>query len=160
MCIRDSIVSGRISKELRHNPPRYIPDEGPNDLATIMGFLRAVRKHHWGRARTMACRLDMLAPFRKIDGRGREQELQLRLLEEQARDLAKKLLVEDLRKEQDQFKKEGDADEVFKAARKGKILAKLARLKPGASTSIPAMLTAEGDTVRTAADKVACLQAH
>jgi exonuclease III len=154
-----------ISRERRLVPPPHVSDDGPNDLALIMSFLRAVKKQYWWRARTLARRLACLSPFKDIDHRGHHYEAPLRQLQSKAMELARKGFIEDLRREQAQAHdtattQNEEGDEPYRANRRGQVLARLARLKPGASTTIHSMADNQGNILNNTADKLHHLKEH
>ena len=57
-------VSSSTQNEQQRTIPAHISDDGSKDWAMITCFLRAVRKQHWWRARSLAMQLDCLKPFR------------------------------------------------------------------------------------------------
>ena len=156
---------GDISREHRLAPPPHVSDDGPNDLALIMSFLRAVKKQLWWRARTLARRLDCLSHFRNMEHRGSKYEAPLRLLQDKAMDLAKKAFVDELRREQAKERGTGgnnhdDEETRYRARRRGQVLSKLARLKPGSSTSLHSMMKENGEMITNTDDKLTHLRQH
>ena len=116
-----------------------------------MSFLRAVRKGLWQRARQIANSLEEVRPFRTIWQRGGDLEKPLRVVQEQALEEAKRQFVDELRQEQsnDGVHEDGTGEDQpaecereethFRASRRGRVMAKLVRLKPGATTAIRTM---------------------
>jgi hypothetical protein len=126
-----------------------------------MSFLRAVRSHNLWRARALAQRLECLHPFRELEERGGPLEAALRQLEEKAMQLARKNLAAELRREQEQnTDNQIHEDPNFRAQRRGQVMAKLARLKPGTNTTLGTMIDESRQRVESTAEKLAYLRRH
>jgi hypothetical protein len=148
-------VSQTIQQEQQRAIPDHSSDDGPNHLALIMSFLLAARLQNWWRARALAQELECLGPFREMKGRGGSTEAALRQLEGKAMELARKNFVAELRREQE-LNKQSLLQEVpgHRAQRRGQLMAKLARLKPGSTTTLATLVDEQGRRVEDTAEKL------
>jgi hypothetical protein len=109
--------------------------------------------------------VDSLRPFRELDGRGGQAESDLRKLHTYTLGLAKKIFVEDLRPK-DHLQRDAadpysnDQQGIHRHGHRTQLMAKLVRLKPGATTGIRAIRRAEGGVAIAPEDKVQELRRH
>ena len=122
------------------------PPQGPQDeLTRIMRFLRAVDQGRFHRARALTSGVGRLQPFASIRSRGEALlEQQLIVLREAAMDLAKEVVLEELREQQSQAP---DQPESVQKARRSQIMTKIRRLKPGSCTTLRCMRTEAGEII-------------
>ena len=167
-----TLVTSCMAQETRREADTQPPADAADKLSIIMGFLRAVRKGLWQRARQLASRLDELSPFRNLRQRGGDLETALRQVQIQALEEAKRQFIEDLRAEQtkdvnvqdeepqEKTPQQEDEERHFRASKKGQVLARLARLKPGAKTTISTLQDGQGNRFATTAEKLQHLHEH
>ena len=164
-----------LQEETRHHSHKVTGVGTKDELCSIMSFLRAVRLGRFWRARQISFRLECLGPFRDISGRGGQVEADLRCLHAHAMDLGKRIFVEDLRRE-DELQRasedapEGDEDAAtptrqgpkshFRHSRRGQLMARLAKLKPGSSTTLRAVRRSDGQVAVDTQEKLDALREH
>jgi len=122
-----------------------------------MAFLRAVDGSRWLRARKLAAQLPRLKEFATMTSRGGEVEDRLATLRQEVMLMARRLFVEDLRREQDAAAADS---EHHRHRRGGGLMMKLSRLRPGSSTTLSAVQGPNGDVCHQPEDQVQALRQH
>lgn len=122
-----------------------------------MQFLRAVDQGRFGRAREVATGVPRVAPLANIVGRGGAVERGLWELRLHARESARALLLVEMRV---QAAKDPKQPPAVQAARRTQLAVRLARLRPGASTTLRGLRAPDGALAIEPEAKAAVLPDH
>ena len=150
-------VSQQIQLEIQTTSQQHVSDDGPKDFALYMAFLRAVDRSKWSRARTLAKQLLRLSEFTDVADRGGALEPRLDALRQEVLLMARRLFVEDLRHEQ---QAEAAGTDHHRQPRRGNVMQRLRRLRPGCSTMLTAVRGTSGATEHTPAGMMESLRQH
>lgn len=146
-------VTTTMQQEMGQQPP-----ETPQDrLGYTMRFLRAIEGHRWHVARRITEAYPRLAEFVDVQDRALHLHPGLQAVRDHAMELARTTILDDLREFQQQ---QPDLPDSVRTARRQALNARIARLRPGAATSIKAVQQQDGEITTNPGHMAQALRAH
>ena len=150
-CVSSSLL---LEAQARTEEAPKVPRE---ILALHMRFFRAVDRGRWLTARRLAALSSDLRPFTDITSRGGTVETAPRTAKASTLDLAKQVMMSDLR---ELHAATADMPEATAKARRQQIGTRLRRLKLGTTTTLQTVLARDGTWATQPADIMKALQQH
>ena len=128
-----------------------------DQVGVCMAFLRAVELHHWGHARRLALRLPRLAQLVDLQGARLHLDPGLGRVRDFAIELYRQSVLQEAQRLQEQAP---ELPAALLAARKGKLRVRISKLRPGTSTSVPAVRTETGHIATDPAEMARAIASH
>ena len=128
-----------------------------DQVGVCMAFLRAVELRHWGHARRLALRLPRLEQLVDLQGARLHLDPGLGRVRDFAIELYRQSVLQEAQRLQEQAP---ELPAALLAARKGKLRVRISKLRPGTSTSVPAVRTETGHIATDPAEMARAIASH